>query len=343
MSELLRPVRSLYYWFRVIAGALYYLVRHRTPPFAYQGMVGLFCLSGGTSNDFMSRVIGWWKRPYRFARPAGILGDLGRPERRQDLLGRLRADGYCVLPACLPPELCDSLLHFALTTPTRTRIMDTGDGGSKAEVVYERSAPRAVRYDFATAALLANPDVQRLLADESLAALAQEYLGSRPVIDVLSMWWHTAYSDAPDSHAAQFFHFDMDRPKWLKCFIYLTDVTADSGPHNFVAGSHRTGAIPRSFLERGYVRLMDEEVASEFGKDRIVEFAAPRGTIILEDTRGLHKGAPVRSGDRLMLQIQFSNSLFGGVYPDAKLHGPMRAELRQQIERFPAMYAAYVD
>jgi ectoine hydroxylase-related dioxygenase (phytanoyl-CoA dioxygenase family) len=189
--------------------------------------------------------------------------------------------------------------------------------------------------------LLANPEVQNLLADQSLATVAQDYLESRPSIDVLAMWWHTAFSDVPDSEAAQYFHFDMDRPKWLKCFIYLTDVTPESGPHVFVAGSHRTGGIPPEFLRRGYVRLMDDEVLAEYGARNIIEFSAPRGTIILEDTRGLHKGANVRRGDRLMLQIQFSNSLFGGSYPEARFKRELSEPLREAVARYPKLYSAY--
>jgi hypothetical protein len=37
----------------------------------------------------------------------------------------------------------------------------------------------------------------------------------------------------------------------------------------------------------------------------------PRGTILAEDTRGLHKGKPVAKGDRLVLEFEFSSSMFG--------------------------------
>jgi hypothetical protein len=95
----------------------------------------------------------------------------------------------------------------------------------------------------------------------------------------------------------------------------LTDVGPENGPHKFIAGSHRTGGIPGELLKKGYARLTDEEVAPHYRPADFIEFTAPRGTIIAEDTRGLHKGQHVNSGHRLMLQIQFSNSLFGPPYP----------------------------
>ena len=42
----------------------------------------------------------------------------------------------------------------------------------------------------------------------------------------------------------------------------------------------------------------------------MVEIGGPRGTIFAEDTRGLHKGKHLLTGDRLLFQLEFSNSLF---------------------------------
>lgn len=156
------------------------------------------------------------------------------------------------------------------------------------------------------------------------------------------MWWLTFFSDKPDAKAAQYFHFDMDRPKWLKFFIYLTDVQPVSGPHMFVAGSHRSGRIPQELLQKGYARLTDEEVSRHFPASDMLEFSAPRGSIIAEDTRGLHKGKHVECGDRLVLQIQYSNSLFGGDYAKASLGSVVTATLRDRAQAFRKLYSAYL-
>lgn len=232
--------RAVVYTARIIGGYVVYLFFRKTPSYGHLSMVGLFCLTQGSSNDVLSRAIGVVKRPYRLANADGVLGDMSVPERREPIVTRLRSDGYYVFPECVPETLCERLLRYAVSHRCKTRMMDGGKPGSLVETVYPRGAPQAVRYDFETQDLLANEDVQKLLADLSMVALAQSYLGARPVADVLTMWWHTAYSQIPDSEAAQYFHFDMDRPKWLKYFIYLTDVEPVNGPHSFVAGSHRT-------------------------------------------------------------------------------------------------------
>lgn len=334
-------LRAVVYVLRMLAGYATYVVTGRTPPFSHRSMVGLFCLTGGRSNDLMSGLIALASPKYRFDAVQGVLGDMRDSTVRLTALHDLRTRGYHIFERRLSEGACDRLLKFALEHPCNSRAMDGGGRGAVIRGAYPREQPTAVRYDFDIRDLLQNPDVQALLADPSFPYVAQEYLGSRPIIDVLGMWWHTAYSRIPDSEAAQYFHFDMDRPKWLKYFIYLTDVTTDSGPHSFVAGSQRTGGIPKALLTKGYSRLLDEEVAAAFDARDVIEFAAPRGTILAEDTRGLHKGKHVHLGDRLVLQIQFSNSLFGAEYPKAALGSRLVPELKASILRYPSLYAAY--
>ena len=232
-----------------------------------------------------------------------------------------------------------SLLRFALTN----RCIRRGtDGAPSVEVDrFPRSNAQAVRYDFPQQDVIDNADVQKLMADPLIVAVAQNYLRCSPIVDVTTMWWHTAYSKVPDKDAAQFWHFDMDRIKWLKFFIYLTDVEKTNGPHSFVEGSHRSGGIPTTLLSKGYSRLDDFDVNVNYSPRQIIEFSAPRGTVIAEDTRGLHKGKHVEHDDRLMLQLQFSNSLFGGNYPPAQISNvdPQLAAMRA---KYPRIYSSYM-
>ena len=255
---------------------------------------------------------------------------------------QLKTDGYYVFPNRLPESLCARLTEFALRNPSIIMQDDvpTDFGGTAIPFAEERRAPRGVRYDFTMGDVVANQDVQTLLCDLSILSVAQAYLGSRPIADVLGLWWSTSANAVASKAAAQHFHYDLDRVKWLKFFIYLTDVDARAGPHTFVAGSHRTGGIPDRLLRQGYARLNEGEVRSCYSADRFVEFAAPRGTVIAEDTRGLHKGRRVESGDRLMLQLQFSNSLFGATYPPCKFNY-VTQPLRSALSRYPQIFSAF--
>jgi hypothetical protein len=106
-----------------------------------------------------------------------------------------------------------------------------------------------------------------------------------------------------------------------------------------VSGSHRRGAIPQKLLEQGYSRLTDEEVEQQYKKDDFIEFSAPRGTIIAEDTRGLHKGKNVVREDRLVLQFQFCNSLFGGNLEPAVIEEVLDQDLDRMIKQYPRVYS----
>ncbi len=317
----------------LLSGISTYRRTGQTPPDSYQSFVRLFCLTGGLSNHLVSRLTRAPNLPD--IPPDTSLFGRGDPASVETAVHALQADGYVVLNDLLPADLCDRLLAFALAAPTRIR-------GVAGDRKYNRAAPEGVRYDLYPDDVINQPDVQNLLADGFLLRIAQRYLGATPIADVTNMWWHTAFSRVPDSDAAQFYHFDLDRPRWLKVFCYLTDVGADNGPHCFVRGSHRDLGIPWRLRSKGYVRLGDEEVEAAFGKDRLIRFVAPRGTVILEDTRGLHKGLHVTAGDRLMLQLQFSDSLFGGTYPAVAFRRPTSSLLEARLNECSSIYSNYL-
>jgi hypothetical protein len=278
----------------------------------HKALVSLFCLTGGWSNDILHRLVAL-RRP---AREAG--GDAAR------IAAQIRDRGYYVFDRRIPGDVCERLLAFSL-----------------AESGYERGRPARVRYDLDESRILQSGDAQALMADPELLAVAEAYLGSRPLLDFVAMWWHTSFSTQPDKDAGQWFHFDMDRIKWLKFFIYLTDVGPENGPHTFVAGSHRSGGIPRSILKKGQVRIDDAEVQRAYAEGDAVELCGPRGTIIAEDTRGLHKGRAVRSGDRLVFQLQYSDIIFGADYPRPSGFAVTDA-LRDAARRHPGVFSRFV-
>jgi hypothetical protein len=258
-------------------------------------------------------------------------------------LRNLQENGYHIFEDKLPIEICESLLKFAKTEECTIRKVDQNDVDNKTLVTkYDSKFPKAVRYDFSAEKLIKNEKIQLIMAETVFQSIAQEYFGSKPFIDIIGMWWTTSFSKTPDKNAAQYYHFDMDRIKWLKFFIYLTDVNAANGPHSYISGTHKSKSIPNCIMKKGYSRISDEKIKSFYKKERFIEFIADQGTIIVEDTRGLHKGKHVEKGERLILQFQYSNSLFGGSYPKFMLREPLNAKLRDKIKKYPDLYTAYL-
>ena len=334
--------RSFVYGVFLFCGWLRFVLTGKNGTRAHQALVYFYCTTGGRFNQWCSAWISNRRQALPLQKRTGTLGDMSGANG-QRAVAQLREKGHITFERALSDDACTRLMDFAMHTPARVRPMDGEMAAPQARMAqFDAAKPLAVRYDYRTADLLANSDVQMLMADASLLTIAEQYLGARPRVDVLSMWWHTNFHSQPDSEAAQFYHFDLDRIQWLKVFVYLTDVGADDGPHAFIEGSHAVDGIPQKFLERGYVRLSDDEVMDHYGLLRERRFVAPKGTIIVEDTRGLHKGNPVHGNSRLVLQLQFSNSLFGSVYPRSRLPAERVPELADLIARAPDVYSAFL-
>jgi hypothetical protein len=143
-----------------------------------------------------------------------------------------------------------------------------------------------------------------------MATIAQRYLGQPVLMDEVAFWWTTTQRAEDADINAQQFHQDRDRLSFLKFFIYLTDVTPETGPHVYLKGSHTS--IPWSL--RGDGRKTDDAVRQAGLWPNVTELYGPAGTIMGVDTIGLHKGKTPSSGDRLALENEFSTSLFGMDY-----------------------------
>jgi ectoine hydroxylase-related dioxygenase (phytanoyl-CoA dioxygenase family) len=297
-------------WIKLLYGAWVHMRTGETPQSAHLALIALFIRSGGRANDLLSRAVGILHPPYRLPRPSGVLGDLSTNDLAK-IENQLETDGYYVFENCLSAEFCGRVIQQTLATD----CVLAGDEitqerpGNRAR--YYRDAPTAALYQLTRDDTTDLAEVQELVSDPSIIAVAQNYLKSKPIFTGIAMRWSPAIKNTPDSEAAQEFHCDRERIKWIRFFIYLTDVTVDSGPHCFIKGTHRTGAIPEDLLRQGYVRQKDEILLQRYGNEAYLEFTGPRGTIVAEDSRGWHKGKPPRKGDRLLLAFELCNTTFG--------------------------------
>lgn len=277
-----------------------------------RALVDAFLKSAGawltdSSKEWATRV-----PKYDFANAADVLGLWREPGSMERTLTQLRRDGYAILDVELPSATVQKLSADFAQAPC-TLTSDKGSSLAPGErVVVDMENPLAEKYAVDTNALVQNPTVRELVLDRGLLQIAQEYIGSAPVIDIITAWYSFP-SDAPSHEAAQLFHFDLDRLRWLKVFFLLTDQTADTGAHLYIPGTQRDGGIDSQLLDRGYARLEDDEVAAFYPRDTWKAMEATKGKILLEDTRGLHKGIALKRDHRLMLQFEYAQNLFGEV------------------------------
>jgi ectoine hydroxylase-related dioxygenase (phytanoyl-CoA dioxygenase family) len=302
--------RKLEDWNEVVRGIWNAEHGQETPRSAHVALMSLFMESGGRANDRLATMVGLAHPPYRLPAASGVLGNLTKQDLRR-IESQLERDGYYVFENCLSAEFCEQVIKRTLAVDCYVVGDEIAASGNRIYARYERGAAKAPMYVLRPDDTADIQGVQQLMSDPSLLAVSQNYMKSKPIISAAAMSWSAAAKDAPDMEAAQQYHWDMERIRWLRFFIYLTDVGPENGPHCFIKGSHRTGAIPDDLLKLGYVRHSDETILGIYGKEAYCEFTGARGTIIAEDSRGFHKGKVLTKGDRLMISFEISNTLFG--------------------------------
>lgn len=332
----MRVVRFCWHTVRVLAGVVIFSFRNRTPGFAFCSMISLFCITRGWSNTLLAKALG--HRPRKFLSP-GLLSSLP-PDSLQAALAELRENGIVVLPGLIDIHTCERITDYLLTCSGRYSG-DSLSNSDKSGSQFDRDRPLAAKFAIDSCELLGNDVLEKLACDESVLRAAQVYLGGAPVVDIATAWWTASSAGVPDSEAAQLFHFDMDRPRWLKLFVYLTDVGPDNGPHVFIPGTHQDGGIPAALLSKGYARLQDDDVAKCFPRNRWLEVVGSRGTVILEDTRGLHKGKPVSVGDRLIFQVEYASSLFGGAVSPIPYSSVRSSWLHDRVHKWRTVFSVF--
>ena len=77
------------------------------------------------------------------------------------------------------------------------------------------------------------------------------------------------------------------------------------------------------------------------GKKRLLRLQGVLGTIVAVDTRGFHKGKLPKNSDRLALEFEFSNSLFGGAVENPYLVDDKLKVLKSSILKWPYIYKRF--
>ena len=133
-----------------------------------------------------------------------------------------------------------------------------------------------------------------------ILSLVSAYLGCKPTISLMSSWWTKAGAGPSEKFYDDMFHRDVADYRFLKLFVYLTDVTEKTGAHCFIRGSHKF----KKFTERRV--FSDEEINQNVNKQDQLVFTGKKGTGFLENTWGLHRSRPCEEGERLVLHIMYN-------------------------------------
>lgn len=205
-------------------------------------------------------------------------------------LTSLRRDGLAMLGDLVEPTAARRMLAYFLGQ----RVM--GPGGQPRWLLEVEAGATMASYPLST--VVACPGLLEAINAPDILSIAAGYVGCKPTISSLGVRW--SFPEAREREGTQLFHRDPDDWRFLKLFVYLTDVGPDAGPHVFVCGSHETAARLRA---RPYGRAALER---KFGAGRIRTITGPLGTSFMADTHGIHRGEPPVGAARLILQVQYS-------------------------------------
>jgi hypothetical protein len=217
------------------------------------------------------------------------------------VLDELRREGFCVVPAAavLGQELWEQLAadgdRFVAETEEGLALEAAGK-----EHNLRRSTKQFLVRRSAWGVTLPGDDVWLGAAlDHRVLDIANAYLGLWAKLEYVDLW-HTPKTDAPERVSSQRWHRDFNDRLLLKAFVYLNDVGPDAGPFEYVPRSFPGGELgdlwPWWPGYDGYPP--DEEFARRMEGVRVETFTAPRGTMILCNTAGFHRGGYATGGAR---------------------------------------------
>ena len=180
----------------------------------------------------------------------------------------------------------------------------------------------------------------RIALSEPLLLLAGHYFGLSPWLMEYNLWLNTVEPSPP--HASQLWHRDTEIAgngyfatsyrSILKGFIYLHDVDITHGPTVYLPGTQAGGwradfQLDADLIEpRGAIRYFDNTVARSGLATSTVCAEGPKGTVVVFDASGLHKGGKPHLGTRLLYKFEFGDWLWRG-FPYPKLHWSFTGEV----------------
>jgi Phytanoyl-CoA dioxygenase (PhyH) len=295
----------------------------RFGPGAYDGAAaGLLPLDFATSWLAKRSLYGYgiWRAYFERTSPAFENGEGSSASYDPTVLNDLRRDGCAVVSGSVNATDVVEMREFALDRHKRARslIEKEDPAGSKPYVhvtdedglnfFYARRTGRC-RIHFERLDTYRGRDplprlVQTFADTPSHCALAEAYFGTRRVQRRTPLFMVEVLEPAVDLEP---WHVDNYAPL-IKTFLYLSDVSEESGPLRVMPGSHLTnqsnpfayklcrGGQGALYHDQPTCRRLDREGRMVLGK---------AGTLTVFDIRGTHAGSLCRRGYRVALVTGF--------------------------------------
>jgi len=237
---------------------------------------------------------------FRTQEGESITAPSGRTYRIDAVIDELRRNGIAALQGYYSPAQADSLYAEVITLNEKVRSGnippdEKGDLFSgKVEWSKVLEGQGIIRVHNVQKLL---PAAKAFHDDPNFKRLGGIYLG-KPIVNLNTI---SQYNE-PIPEGCRGYHIDSHLNQF-KSFAYLNDVTEENGPHDYLIGSN---AVTYANMRRAHRSLITKDTGISDDEARATgyshrTFPAPKGTVLLVDTRGIHQGASLNSGHRLVM------------------------------------------
>lgn len=207
----------------------------------------------------------------------------------------LRDSGLYHLGEILSQQQCDELIEYF----NNCKVSDPYNASAPKFNPLSGNRPKGAHVAHHNAQDIVNaPYLMDIANNPKVLDVVGGFLGCKPTIGYIATWWSYPTDEGPKQ--AENFHRDVDDWRFIKLFLYLTEVKQENGPHKYVLHSSTKPVLTQ------IRRLNDDEVSHSFGEENILTMTSQAGHAFLEDTYGVHKGQPLQSGNRLLFQVVYT-------------------------------------
>jgi len=221
-----------------------------------------------------------------------------------DSLGaRLAADGVVAVEDYLDEETCDSYRERVETALENDEFDFANESTSASEMMSASSTMVNRRSGEDDDGMLdifnidqTIPEIREIKTDPFVSDIIAKAGGTNCEPENINIYVNRSVTETRG------YHFDSYNDQY-KAFVYLTDVLDESyGPYSYIKGSNG-----RSYVRRRLEGLLNRALgnrptaAISYDDDDIVTFTAQKGTLIISDQTGYHRGIPQADGRERML------------------------------------------
>ena len=245
-----------------------------------------------------------------------------------DIIKSLQNDGIYKFGNILNNKICDDILNYLSSKKVDTKNYK----GISSEFAKSKNEKFA---NYEEDVVYSNPIFHLIANNPLILNTVTRYFGCLPTIQYMMCRWTYSFDNDKNPVRSQLFHHDYHGVKFLKLFIYLTDVNDINESHVFVKGSHdnvkneycikqyqKRNNFNQEVIndwykkkkKRGEHKLKDNTIHEIFHESKIDNVLGSKGFCFIEDTNGMHKGN-VPNQDRLFFSITYT--LYDS-YKDAK-------------------------